>query len=227
MPWHEFFMGGQGPSKPRKGKADRDDGQGGGKRQKVIRCHNQSGFLQRSIRCTWINTGLRLSHREGAKSPPELELPWDQSWLGAVGLIPWPESPLGRQEQKERQGQQCKEVFLASPQQGVSSSRSILQGTRYSQSHLRHAPVGLALKSYQPWSGRKVCSCVAKMLCASLKCRGLVSMVLAFTGQGIDSWGSWLMEPKPVYKVGFIREKGKAIARACSGSWKPVVHCSG
>jgi hypothetical protein len=32
---------------------------------------------------------------------------------------------------------------------------------------------------------------------------------------------------KPVYKVGFIRERGKATAGACSGAWKPVAHCSG
>jgi hypothetical protein len=34
-------------------------------------------------------------------------------------------------------------------------------------------------------------------------------------------------EPKPVYKVGFIREKGKAIQlRYCSGAQKPVAHCT-
>jgi hypothetical protein len=43
---------------------------------------------------------------------------------------------------------------------------------------------------------------------------------------------NWLVkqlidEPKPVYKVGFIREKGKATARACSRAWKPVARCSG
>jgi hypothetical protein len=30
VPWYEFPMGGQGPSKHREGKADRDEGLGGG-----------------------------------------------------------------------------------------------------------------------------------------------------------------------------------------------------
>jgi hypothetical protein len=34
-------------------------------------------------------------------------------------------------------------------------------------------------------------------------------------------------KPKPVYEVGFIREKGKATARTCSGARKPVALCSG
>jgi hypothetical protein len=33
-------------------------------------------------------------------------------------------------------------------------------------------------------------------------------------------------EPKPVYKVGFIREKGKVTARECRGAQK-LVPCSG
>jgi hypothetical protein len=33
--------------------------------------------------------------------------------------------------------------------------------------------------------------------------------------------------PKPVYKVGFIREKGKATAKALQQSRKPVAPCSG
>jgi hypothetical protein len=66
------------------------------------------------------------------------------------------------------------------------------------------------------------------LLCADLKCCGLVSRVLAFIGQGTGLWGSWLIcEPKLVYQVGFIRAKGKATARACSGSQKPVARCSG
>jgi hypothetical protein len=66
------------------------------------------------------------------------------------------------------------------------------------------------------------------MLCAHVKCCGLVLRVLAFTGQGTGSWGSWLTcEPKSVYKVGFISEKGKATAGACSGAWKLLAHCSG
>jgi hypothetical protein len=44
------------------------------------------------------------------------------------------------------------------------------------------------------------------LLCAGLKCCRLGSRVLAFTGQDLS-------EPNPVYKVGFIREKGKATAR--------------
>jgi hypothetical protein len=43
---------------------------------------------------------------------------------------------------------------------------------------------------------------------------------------------NWLVrhlndEPKPVYKVGFIRETGKATGRAFSGAQKPVACCSG
>jgi hypothetical protein len=43
---------------------------------------------------------------------------------------------------------------------------------------------------------------------------------------------NWLIrqlndEPKPVYKVRFIREKGKATAKVCSGAPKPVTPCSG
>jgi hypothetical protein len=44
--------------------------------------------------------------------------------------------------------------------------------------------------------------------------------------------GNWLVrqlndEPKPVYKVGFIREKGKAIAREVQHSPKSVTRCTG
>jgi hypothetical protein len=67
-------MGGQGPSKHKEGKADRDDGHGGGKRQKVIRCHNQSGLLQRSMRHTQINPGLGLSPQGGSKSTPRARI---------------------------------------------------------------------------------------------------------------------------------------------------------
>jgi hypothetical protein len=34
-------------------------------------------------------------------------------------------------------------------------------------------------------------------------------------------------EPKPVYEVGFIREKGKATAKVLQWSQKPVAHCTG
>jgi hypothetical protein len=34
-------------------------------------------------------------------------------------------------------------------------------------------------------------------------------------------------EPKPVYEVGFIREKGKLQTEKCSAAWKPVTSCSG
>jgi hypothetical protein len=34
-------------------------------------------------------------------------------------------------------------------------------------------------------------------------------------------------EPKPVYKVGLIREKGKATARALQQSLEAVIPCSG
>jgi hypothetical protein len=52
------------------------------------------------------------------------------------------------------------------------------------------------------------------LLCAGLKCCRQVSRVLAFTGQGTGSGGSLLTcDPKSVYEVGFISEKGKATAR--------------
>jgi hypothetical protein len=43
---------------------------------------------------------------------------------------------------------------------------------------------------------------------------------------------NWLVrqlndKPKPVYKVGFIREKRKVQLRYCSGAWKLVTPCSG
>jgi hypothetical protein len=43
---------------------------------------------------------------------------------------------------------------------------------------------------------------------------------------------NWLLrqlndEPKPVYKIGFIREKGKAARKACRRARKPVAPCSG
>jgi hypothetical protein len=38
--------------------------------KKIVRCHNQSGLLQRSIRYTHINPGLGLSLQEGSKSTP-------------------------------------------------------------------------------------------------------------------------------------------------------------
>jgi hypothetical protein len=42
---------------------------------------------------------------------------------------------------------------------------------------------------------------------------------LTFTAQRTGSWGSWLTcEPRPEHKVGFIREKGKAAARAVQWS---------
>jgi hypothetical protein len=43
---------------------------------------------------------------------------------------------------------------------------------------------------------------------------------------------NWLVKqlndwPRPVYLVGFIREKRKATVRVCSGAQKPVARCSG
>jgi hypothetical protein len=61
-------------------------------------------------------------------------------------------------------------------------------------SHLRHAPVCLALKSYQPWSRRKeVPSCMSKIYV-------LVLRVLDFTGQRTGSWGSWMMSQSQYIK---------------------------
>jgi hypothetical protein len=69
---------------------------------------------------------------------------------------------------------------------------------------------------------------VTQMLRAGVKCCGPVSRVLAFTGQRTGSCGSWLtLETRPVHKVGFVREKGKAKLEQCSGARKLVAPCSG
>jgi hypothetical protein len=68
---------------------------------------------------------------------------------------------------------------------------------------------------------------VFKLLCAGVKCCGRVLNVLAFTGQRIGSWGSWLTcETRPVHEVGFIR-KERLQLQQCSGAQKLVAPCSG
>jgi hypothetical protein len=62
--------------------------------------------------------------------------------------------------------------------------------------------------------GHPPSECDPCLMCG-VKCCGLVLRVLAFTGQRTVLWGSWLTcKPRPVHKVGFIREKGKATGRA-------------
>jgi hypothetical protein len=55
----------------------------------------------------------------------------------------------------EKTGKAAQENLLLDSSQ-FPPSRSIQQDTRDSQSHLRHAPASLVLKSYQPWSRRDV-----------------------------------------------------------------------
>jgi hypothetical protein len=43
---------------------------GGGGREAVVRCHNQTGLHQCSMRSTRINLGLGLSPQEGSMSSP-------------------------------------------------------------------------------------------------------------------------------------------------------------
>jgi hypothetical protein len=121
----------------------------GGKRQAVVRCHNQSGLPQHSIRCTQINHGLRLGPQGGSKSTPRAGI----AMRPKLARSCWSDTMMGNSLRKtgtERETGQAAQgnMFLASPQQGVSPSRSIQQSARHSWPHLRHAPVGLVLKSY-------------------------------------------------------------------------------
>jgi hypothetical protein len=120
-----------------------------GKRQKVIRCHNQSGLLQCSRRSTRINPGLSLSLQGGSKSTPRAGITMRPKLARSccfdtiIGKS-CRKTGTGRETGKAAQGS----LLLASSQQGVSPSRSIQQGSGPSSLHLRHATVGLALKSY-------------------------------------------------------------------------------
>jgi hypothetical protein len=65
-----------------------------------------------------------------------------------------------------------------------------------------------------------------------LFCAGVEVLQAGVKGPCIHMPGNWLVrqlndEPKPVYKVGFIREKGKAIAREVQHSPKSVTRCTG
>jgi hypothetical protein len=69
--------------------------------------------------------------------------------------------------------------------------------------------------------------CIAKNV--TCQCEGLWAGVEGPCLYRPENWLEMQLidEPKLVYKVGFIREKGKATARACSRAQKPVAHCSG
>jgi hypothetical protein len=54
-------------------------------------------------------------------------------------------------------------------------------------------------------------------------CAGVKLLQASVRGPRLHRPENWLVRyltdgPKPVYEVGFIREKGKATARACSGA---------
>jgi hypothetical protein len=71
-------------------------------------------------------------------------------------------------------------LLLASPQQGVSPSRSIQQGARGSRSHLRETPAGLVLSRTDLGPGE------VSHLAHQKYCRPVLR-VLAFMGQRIGS----------------------------------------
>jgi hypothetical protein len=134
-----------------------------GKRQKIVRCHNQSGLLQCSMRHARINPRLGLGLQGGSKSMPRPRIAMRPKlarsfWFDTMMGTSLRETGTQRETGWAVQGS----LLLASPQQGVSPNRSIQQGTGNSWLHLRHAPVGLALKSYRPWSRRKVPLCLPK-----------------------------------------------------------------
>jgi hypothetical protein len=148
-----------------------------GNREAVIRCHNQSGLLQFSMRCTQINPGLGLGPQRECMSSPRAGMALRPVLARSILLDTRMEKSL-RKIGRNRQGKQLKEVCFwlilsrGFPPTGASSRVLDTQG-----SHLRHAPVGLVLKSYLSWSRNR------KSLRALPKYYLLVSRVLAFTGQ--------------------------------------------
>jgi hypothetical protein len=63
----------------------------------------------------------------------------------------------------------------------------------------------------------------------SLKCLCyvLVSRVLAFIGQRIGSWGSWMISQSQYIKWDLLERKERLHLGNCSRAWKPVACCTG
>jgi hypothetical protein len=83
----------------------------GGKRQAVIRCHNQSELPQCSIRHTQINPGLCLGLRGGSKSPTRAGI----TVRPKLARSCWSNTMMGnslRETGRDRQGEQQKEVCI-------------------------------------------------------------------------------------------------------------------
>jgi hypothetical protein len=86
----------------------------GGKRQRVIRCHNQSGLLQLNLRHAQINLGLKLSPQGGSKSTPRARITirpylarncWFDTMMGkSLGKI-------GTERERDRASSTRKSVF--------------------------------------------------------------------------------------------------------------------
>jgi hypothetical protein len=80
-----------------------------GKEQKIIRCHNQSGLLQQSMRHARINPGLSLGPQGGSKSTPRTRITIRLN----LARSSWFDTMTGKSLRKkgtERQGKKYNEV---------------------------------------------------------------------------------------------------------------------
>jgi hypothetical protein len=150
--------------------------------KKNARCQNQTGLLQHSIRCTQINPGLILDSQGGSREHPRAPTLTMRSKLARSC---WSDTMTGKSLRKtgterEEGGVAQESLLLASPQQGVSPSRSIQQGAGGSWSQLRQASAGLALSCTDLGSGEV-------SLHGCQKCCSPVSRVLDSTSQRIGS----------------------------------------
>jgi hypothetical protein len=157
---------------------------------------------------------LSFSLQGGSRKNPEPELPWSQNWLRAVGLIPWQESPSGRQEQRHtRQALKGSLLWLVLsrgfPPAGASSRAPDTHGHTLGMSLFVWCSSCTDLGPEE----KSLCGC------QNVMCQFEV-LQAGVKGPCLHRPENWLMrhlinyEPKPVYKVGFVREKGKATVRA-------------
>jgi hypothetical protein len=136
-----------------------------GKRQKVVRYHNQSGILQHSVRHTRINAGLSLSLQGGSKSTPRARITMRPKLAGSC----WFDTMMGKSLRKtgtkrERQVKQHKEVCFwlvlsgGFPPAGASSRALDTHGCTLSMPllvwHSNHTDLGPEEKSLR---GRQKC----------------------------------------------------------------------
>jgi hypothetical protein len=153
----------------------------GRKRQNVARCHDQSGLLQHSIRHAPINPGLGLNLKE-SKSTPRARITMRLKLARSCSF----DYMMGKSLRKigrDRQCKQRKEVYFwlvlsrGFPPRGASSRVPDTHGHTLGMLllawHSSHTDLG---------PGEMSLCAVAKMLCVSLNCYGLVLSVLAFTG---------------------------------------------